>query len=358
MIIGMYDGDFVYLKRKVPNLELMKISAYHKHRNRIVVLSRGLYPERFTALVYRKDFDTGGFPSSLFRYDNIKYGGFAFSGGAYLPLGDDIEKTKPDTSIYTDYAIPFGSLVRKRDTVQGGILRAAHLRLSLDGRTVNPQFMKAVDLDAAKDSNLMFLHDYNLNDIEYSQKAIRYLLERVDVRNGGLLSSKFPVRVDSEENFLKWLDFNLRGTSFPMQYNGLISDEIFNSLITEYPVKNIEQLIYVPTTGCFDENDLIINRLSQIFRQVLFSRMHRRKILLKCDGDFQYHREWVLFFNLLTRFSGDLLTPTTLIERINKDNDPDYANLLKKIEEHNNDIYKAFFRDIFVTYSPSERKFV
>lgn len=141
MSIGLHDVDSV-LYHTVPfNLELMKYATYYKNKREIVALSPSFSPNKFTTFIVRKDYQDNNFPNSLNKYDNIIYGGHAFSGDRYIPLDESIEKIVPDTSIYEKNRLIFGStnrLVAAFDVM----MRASHLRLSLDGKTIWPDYEK------------------------------------------------------------------------------------------------------------------------------------------------------------------------------------------------------------------------
>ena len=57
MIVGIYDDDLLKhpKSRCGLNLELMKISAYHKNKGDIVVLSPTYSPEKYSVFYYGKE---------------------------------------------------------------------------------------------------------------------------------------------------------------------------------------------------------------------------------------------------------------------------------------------------------------
>ena len=81
MSIGIMDDDFVRYTLVPFNLEAMKLSAWYKNQREIVVLSKEFAPDNYSKFVYRKDYDDGEFPKDLFEYNNLSYGGLAFSNG-------------------------------------------------------------------------------------------------------------------------------------------------------------------------------------------------------------------------------------------------------------------------------------
>ena len=91
MSIGLYDADFFTYHQTIFNLEIMKLSTYYKKKREITIMAPSFSPERYTHFFYRKDFNDGVFPKELTQYDNISYGGFAFSNNKYIPLPEEIE---------------------------------------------------------------------------------------------------------------------------------------------------------------------------------------------------------------------------------------------------------------------------
>ena len=100
MSVGIMDADLsTYLL--VPfNLECMKMAAYYKRHNQLVVFSPIFVPDRHEKFIYRKDYEDGNYPLNLLNTPNVEYGGLAFSNNKYKALPLDIEKTRPDASLY------------------------------------------------------------------------------------------------------------------------------------------------------------------------------------------------------------------------------------------------------------------
>lgn len=97
MNIGLYDADLATYHSLPLNLEIMKLSAYHKIKERdIVSITPYFNPEPYSKYYVRKDFYDGFFHKDLMKHDNIVYGGCAFSSGRHVPLAEEIELMKPD----------------------------------------------------------------------------------------------------------------------------------------------------------------------------------------------------------------------------------------------------------------------
>ena len=103
MSIGLFDGDLSLYKNVLFNLELMKLANYYRSKGEIVALSTSLATDKYSKMIYRKDFYDGIFPSDIGVNPDLIYGGYAFTNGLYRPLDLEIEKTKPVTSIYLKY---------------------------------------------------------------------------------------------------------------------------------------------------------------------------------------------------------------------------------------------------------------
>lgn len=103
MYIGIVDDD---LRKKLPlfpNLELMKLSSWHKKNKDIVeTFSNYLQYERYSKIYFGKNTIDNDFPELFLSKarKKISYVGKAFFGEKYISLGDDIESCLPDRSVY------------------------------------------------------------------------------------------------------------------------------------------------------------------------------------------------------------------------------------------------------------------
>ena len=93
------------------------------------------------------------------------------------------------------------------------------------------------------------------------------------------------------------------GRCFYLQYNGLLTDEEIIDLL-RVPIVGLRQVVYNFTYNFSDENDFVMNGLSQIYKQTLFLRSHKQKILLNIDTDFFQTRELELLMKLIDCFYG------------------------------------------------------
>jgi hypothetical protein len=99
---------------KIPNLALMKISAYHKARGDNVTLVHGANvdltdpPDQiYASIIYKKNKHV--LDDIIVQYPDIDVGGSGYDLHKALP--DEIENLKPDYSLYPefDYSIGFSS---------------------------------------------------------------------------------------------------------------------------------------------------------------------------------------------------------------------------------------------------------
>ena len=289
MSIGIMDADMAAYTLVPFNLEVMKLSAYYKKKGEIVVLSPSFTPERHQKFFYRKDYNDGDFPLSLHSYNNVEYGGLAFTGDKYAPLPIEIERMKPDTSIYSKMERVImaadGVSATKKKIFQN-MMTAEHCRISLDGKTVWPDFEKQFKfLPTAR--NLM-IHDYDLGAIEGSFEAVKSVLDRA--RTDGWATKvgmKFPVQVKEGKDLLNWSSLNSNSTFYSLQYTGVIDDDTFIEWVGRCRQKAIyTQMEYHVTAPWYDPNHFVKELLPKIFRQVIISRSYYVFFTLKYDDGF------------------------------------------------------------------------
>lgn len=301
MSIGLYDADMAKYTHVPFNLELMKMAAYYKKNREIVTLSPLFSPERYSHFVYRKDYYDGSFDPRLLQFDNIEYGGLAFSNNRYIALPLDIEKQVPNTSIYSRYRKDFATL-KQYDRFFGKMADSAHFRLSLDGQTIWDDYEKQICFE---DPNfVLFLHDYNLNDIKDSDLAIKDTMK--NLKKIGLeraLAVKFPIQVNQEKDFFKWLQFLPARSAYTVQYTGIMSDEAIADLTKIKLSHNlVKQIEYIVAPSSYEENHFLKELLPQIFKQVIFLQMHKQKIILKSEDYFFSDCRWEKVLRFLNSY--------------------------------------------------------
>ena len=90
-MIGIYDVDST-----IPNLALMKISAWHKQRGDFVEMYSPLFIEKYDQIYASKIFNFSD--GSLVRPDRMTVGGTGWDFSTDLP--DEVEAMTPDYSLY------------------------------------------------------------------------------------------------------------------------------------------------------------------------------------------------------------------------------------------------------------------
>ena len=295
-VILIYDWDYFHYPGVIPNLECAKLAAYEKKKRNVTVFNDQLDPSRYTKTYIRKEYDDGIYDQH-FSLSNVEYGGRAFSS-IYKPFDLQMEDIEPDFEIYTKYSSYFGN--RKVDAQQiKTLITATHARLSLDGQTfINFPFNRLRPRHPC-----VVLHDYDIASIPDSFEMIK---EISDSRPRGLkyhIGNKYPIQVYNFEDLKKWLSIYPMGGCFYLQYNGVFTDEQIIELLAE-PSMSLRQLVYNFTYNCSDENDFMIRVLPQIYKQALFLRKNKQKILLNIDEDFFKTPELLNLMKLINCFYG------------------------------------------------------
>ena len=305
MSIGIMDADMATYTLVPFNLEAMKLSAYYKKRNEVVILSPSFTPDRNTKFFYRKDYNDGDFPPNLLNYSNVEYGGLAFSNNVYTPLPLEIERARPDTELYAKMEqaiVGAGGSKQTNKKIFQNMMTSEHCRLSLDGATIWPDYGRQFkSLTSAR--NLM-IHDYDLGAIKGSFEEVKGILARA--RNDGWATKvgmKFPVQVKDGQSLLNWTSLNSNSTFYSLRYNGVIEDDAFNEWVGSCRQRAVySQMEYHVTPSWYEPNDFIENLLPKIFRQVIISRNYRVFFSLKYDEGFFPDRRWEAVIQLFNYY--------------------------------------------------------
>lgn len=320
MSIGIMDADMATYTLVPFNLEAMKLSSYYKKRGEVVVLSPSFTPEKNTKFFYRKDYNDGNFPIDLIKADNVEYGGLAFSNNIYKPLPLEIEQMKPDAELYArmESVIKGGpGRERERKKIFQNMMTAEHCRLSLDGKTIWPEYGKQFKfLGSAR--NLM-LHDYDLGAVDGSFEEVKKILARA--RTDGWATKvgmKFPVQISDGQSLLNWSSLNSNSTFYSLKYIGVIDDEPFNDWVGTCRQRAVySQMEYHVTAPWYEPNDFIENLLSKIFKQVIISRSYRVFFTLSYDEGFFPDKRWenvIRLFNYYHNSYSNEIQPKYLVK--------------------------------------------
>lgn len=300
MSIGLYDGDLQKYFHCPFNLELMKIAAYYKNKNQIVSLSPTFSPERYSQFFYRKDYYDGSFPEKLMTSKNVEYGGLAFTQGIYAPMELAIETTPPDRSIYEKVLKTYFDFKGQEGLRKSyaALTNSQHLRLSLDGKTVWPEFEKQLkDIDS---TSAFFFHDADLGKIENSYEVIQDILKlRKDTMLPQRVGMKFNTTINTDDDLIKWSSLYNLNNFFALEFQGLIGDEALSEVVDNIPNSRSKQIEYNITKNLSSQNDFFLKRLPKIYHQLLFCRDNRRFFSLKYDDNFFVDKRWERVIDLL-----------------------------------------------------------
>ena len=334
MSVGIMDADLAKYTLVPFNLEAMKLSAYYKKKGEIVILSPSFTPERHQKFFYRKDYDDGDFPMNLLRAKNTEYGGLAFSNNIYQPLPIEIERTPPDTSIYQKMEkVIMGTDSPLKKKIFNNMMEAEHCRLSLDGKTVWPEYWRQFkNLPTCR--NLM-LHDYDLGAVEGSFEAVQKILQKA--RTDGWATKvgmKFPVQISDGQSLLNWSSINTNSTFYSLRYDGVIDDEPFLEWITRCRQRTVfTQMEYHVTSARYDPNDFVETLLPKILRQIIISRSYRIFFSLIYDEGFFPDRRWEAVLQLFNYYHNSLkgLPQSSYYNTITDDTLFDFAQASQKV---------------------------
>ena len=290
----VYDWDYFNYNRVIPNLECAKYAAWRKKKRDIVVSVPILEPKRYTKVFLRKEYDDGIFDKRMLE-PNVEYGGRAFSE-QYVPFDLEMERITPDFTIYEKYKNLYGTLRRDEKDINI-ILNAAHVRLSLDEKTLDPF---PYELLSTKHPTIIF-HDYNISAVPNAFEFLTDVLQHTPGRKKYYIGNKYPINVYTYEDLCKWMTLPSMQSCFYLQYNGVFTDEQIIDLVMRPDIK-LYKIVYNFTYGCANEDQFVVKVLPQIYKQALFLRSHKQQILLNIDTDFFRTRELLLLMKLLKSF--------------------------------------------------------
>lgn len=220
-IIGMYDCDMALYTHVPFNLDLMKLSTYYKRKRDIVSLTSTVDLSKYSKIIYRKDYYDGTFDSEILKNERIEYGGMAFTHNEYKPLPLEIEKLKPDRYIYESMRKKF-CINKHTEQLFNQMIRAQHLRLSLDGKTIWKDYASQLDPDASKITYIF--HDYNLANIDGAADVIKEILASAATNRDKYIGIKFPIKPNNFNQLIEWTQFNPMSLFYNIEYNHYMLD--------------------------------------------------------------------------------------------------------------------------------------
>lgn len=289
----------------------MKLSTYYKRKREIVVFSEQFNPKMYSHFIIRQDYPSYNLYTSAFN--NIELGGRAFDGDVYKPLDLAIEYSKPDVHLYDKLEKRVrGTAMKSNFNV---MRRAEHVRLSLDGKTIDKDWEKQLRKDTT--CHGLILHDYNIASIEGVYDFLHdNLIEIVPQRDSARLGMKFPLMLNTERELINWLAFPNLNNYYNIQYNGVLT------------LNNIEELLEIgrrPTTkqtqlyitANISYEDFITTGITQLYQTLLVLRRYGIVFPLIYDKDFFIDERWYQVVKLIDRFNkyGDYAMTTDFVRR-------------------------------------------
>lgn len=303
MIYGFYDIDFMNYTVIPFNLDLMKLSTYHKKRRDMVILTTEFIPDKFRNYYFFKDYDDGRLPDNFYTYDWVKSFGMAFHPGHAVPLPIEVEETPPDLHCYERvFELPdWQNFSKKKKKLYEKLFGAQHMKLSLDGHTVWRDLSKQFNSNDDKIKTL-FLYDWNLNEIKYAKEAIKDLRKyKTTVSKSARIGNKFPIQVNNSEDLFEWCNIKTAKDLFLVQYNGLMEDAIFPEYVKKAEESFSQQMLYNVTDG-LDYNYFITEGICRLYLQILYFCNHYSRISLIYDDNYFIDKRWVQVMRLFSEF--------------------------------------------------------
>jgi len=196
---------------------------------------------------------------------NVEYGGLAFSNNKYKPLPTEIERLKPDTSLYGKMNNYFKAN-KTQEKIWQNMVTSEHMRLSLDGKTIWPDYGR--QFKNLKQARNLMIHDFDLNTVKDSYEEVKRILKRARVDGWGTrLGMKFPIQISDGQTLLNWSSFLSNSTFYSIRYDGVIDDDAFNEWVGVCRERAIFSSIeYHVTLSSYDENHFIKDLLPKIFK--------------------------------------------------------------------------------------------
>ena len=272
MSVGILDAD-LYQHGAVPfNLDIMKLSSYHKKNREIVSLTPFFCPEKYSKYEVRKDICDNDFRGFDLSDPRVRYGGLGFSAGRYVPMDMEIEKNIPDVAIYNKMGKYYLGAENKR--LFDMMLNSKHIRLSLDGKNIWDDCLKYTNTPEKYHS--LFIHDIDIVAIE---GARRFLDDNIP-SNSVHIESKFPIVTTTDKEFIDWFTMPNLGACNTIQHYGLLPDSSILEIINQ-PAARAERIEYFVVDYNTDTQDFVLNKLPVVLKQAVFLWNHQRKISLK-----------------------------------------------------------------------------
>lgn len=285
--IGLYDLDINKTEILRPNLNLMKISSYHKKRRDIVSMTTKFSPEFFSRYYIQKNL-SGGESPPLWKYNNIQYGGFAFTGGEYIPIPEEVEASVADSTIYEKMRVG-----RNRRVLEKEI----HLRLSRDEKTIWGNYLSQVPQNI-NDMFTLVLHDRGLGTIEGDIEIVETLYNQLRKTSLRRICAMSPIKILNVESFIRWTAFEPSRWGYPLAIYCYVPDDVFVSGADKIGRLGKGALTFYVGDGVYGGEQLKKN-LPSLVRQVLYAYTNRRRLRFQPTGNYDFPKEYIRFFEIV-----------------------------------------------------------
>lgn len=294
-IIGLLDWDLT--KWRTPtvfNLELMKIAAYHKNKlHDIVQMERKFSSKECTKVYINKDYEDYIYPQEITSDPKVIYGGLALSNGKYAPLPDDIERCQADTSIYTNMYRFYGGVLEDA-RVYRSMMDGAHVRLSIDSKTISPYFEINLPKGGRKTRNVIF-HDKDLYQVDGAYDVLTDLIRFYGTTNLRI-GFKFPPIITDRDDFIRWAQFKKS-----VNINNIYLTTLMETSDLQKLFNNSQQITYYFREPEWNKQTMT-DAISTVFLQSLYLSENNVTILLKIDSSLDPTGQWRTFADIFNSY--------------------------------------------------------
>ena len=293
-VIGMLDWDLTRWKQPIMfNIDLMKMSYYHKYILRDVVQMEKHYSSDMCAKVYiRKDYEDYEYPGDIVEDTKAEWGGVALQGGQFIPLPEEIERCPADTDIYSG----MGKYYQKNSHLKASynlMIKGQHIRLSRDEKTVYPDWRKQINWELSQEHcQYFFVHDRAVGKIEGALEAIKEIQEHYPKLRIGF---KHPVDC-TKETMDDWLSF-VKISDF---CSFVFTDILPESFLEELPQIRQQFILRVDSQSWTKEK--FISSLPIFLKQGIFLSSKTVTFLLDVEKNFLEEEEWIDFFRFFNEY--------------------------------------------------------
>lgn len=295
MILGLLDWSLIRWKQPtVFSLDLMKLAHYHKKDQKDIVKMLFEYErEQTEQIIISKDYEDWDYPELIMQDPRVEYVGLAISEGKYVSLGDDIENRPADTSIYEDMFKYYRRTTEAR-TLFKNMLNATHMRISLDGETVNPYWRTQLQPKTGRVRHVI-LHDKNIVTVKGAE-GIPEELNSYYGHNKVRLGFKFPIQIHNDEELRVWGQLT-KSTGIS---NIALMDMVSDAALDEVSLFK-QQFTYEIAPPRWDVAK-IIRDLPNIFLQGMYLSKWGTPLQLRFSEELELEEHWRQFELLFNQY--------------------------------------------------------